>query len=138
VSKSKKILTVEELVDQEVSKVTNEQYKIVKVLKEDKERLEAEISHLKLLLSESIPTIKFEVPQLGVVPNEQLICETQIQFLKEQAITRSLTTDEAKRFQIFVDVLTKIKTGGIDKEDEITVKKLSNDDLLKLAENVGN
>jgi hypothetical protein len=131
--KKSKTTDIASLVDTEVKKITDEQYKIIKALKDDKERLEAEISHLKILLEGSVPTVKFDIPNLGVISNEQLICETQIQFLKELAIDRALTTDEAKRFQIFVDVLTKIKTGGITSEDEIKVTKLSDAELLKLV-----
>jgi len=128
-----KTTDISTLVDTEVKKITDEQYKIIKALKDDKERLEAEISHLKILLEGSVPTVKFDIPNLGVISNEQLICETQIQFLKELAIDRALTTDEAKRFQIFVDVLAKIKTGGMTSDDEIKVTKLSDAELLQLV-----
>lgn len=129
-SKSKDINS---LIDEETKNLFDDQNKLVQNLKEENQRLLSEISRLKLMLNENIPTVKFEIPQLGVISNQELICETQIQFLKDIAIERALTTDEAKRFQVFVDVLGKIRTGGITSEDEIKVKKLSDSDLLQLV-----
>ncbi|MFO0203205.1 MAG: hypothetical protein ACK528_08765, partial [Alphaproteobacteria bacterium] len=63
--------------------------------------------------------------------NEQLICETQITILKDKAITRELTFEEAKKFAIFTEVLDSLKKST--QSSDVSVQKLSDEDLLKLV-----
>lgn len=105
------------------------QYKTIKDLQIKISELTLENKHLQELLSANVPHLGFENGTLGI-SNEQLICETQIHLLKEQAMTRQLNADETKRFATFVDVLTKIKSKNED--EDITIKQMKTDNLLQL------
>lgn len=67
------------------------------------------------------------------ISNERLICETQITILKDRAITRELLLEEAKKFQIFVDILDNIKK-NTPNASKVRVEKLSTEELLALVE----
>ena len=81
------------------------------------------------MLENNLPSLTLD--GLGV-SNEQLICETQITILKDKAITRELTFEEAKKFAIFTEVLENIRKAS--KGSDINVQKLSDEELLKLVE----
>jgi hypothetical protein len=81
------------------------------------------------MLENNLPSLA--VDMLGV-SNEQLICETQITILKDKAVTRELTFEEAKKFAIFTEVLENLRKNT--KSTDINVQKMSDEDLLKLVE----
>ena len=92
-------------------------------------KLEEENKSMKGMLENNLPSLTLY--GLGV-SNEQLICETQITILKDKAITRELTFEEAKKFAIFTEVLENIRKAS--KGSDINVQKLSDEELLKLVE----
>jgi hypothetical protein len=95
---------------------------------------QTENEHLKLMLSKNVPMLDMDTTDLTLgISNEQLICETQISNLKMAAMVRDLTLEETRKFQTFVDVLEKIKKKN-DNVD-ITIRKMSDDELLKLVSN---
>lgn len=108
---------------------SDSQYRTINDLQVKVAELQSENQHLQQLLASNVPHLGFETGTLGI-SNEQLICETQIHLLKEQAVTRQLNADETKRFATFVDVLQKIKSKG--EEEDVSVKKLPTDNLLLL------
>ena len=86
------------------------------------------------MLEGNLPAIGINIPELNNlgISNEQLICEAQITLLKERAISRELTLEEAKKFQIYTAVLSQIRESKEDMPN-ISVQKLSDDELLKLV-----
>jgi len=112
------------------------QYTVISDLHKKIKKLEEENKHLQSILNTTVPNLSIATTDLTVgISNEQLICETQILILKEAAITRSLTMEEARKLQIFVDVLEKIKKDN--KNTDMGLEALSVDDLLKLANEPG-
>jgi polyhydroxyalkanoate synthesis regulator phasin len=105
------------------------QFKTIQELKKQVKKLEEENKSMKGMLENNLPSLTFD--GLGV-SNEQLICETQITILKDKAITRELTFEEAKKFAIFTEVLENIRKAS--KGSDINVQKLSDEELLKLVE----
>lgn len=113
----------------ELQSYSDGQFKSIVELKKQLKKLEEENASLKTMLESNLPALTFD--GLGV-SNEQLICETQITILKDKAITRELTFEEAKKFAIFTEVLENIKKNS--KSSDINVQKMSDDELLKLVE----
>jgi len=108
---------------------SDNQFKTIQDLKKQIKKLEEENKSMKSMLENNLPTLSFD--GLGV-SNEQLVCETQITILKDKAITRELTYEEAKKFAIFTEVLESLKKSS--KNSDINVQKLSDEELLKLME----
>ncbi len=121
-------------VDQEafsdLQKFSDTQFQTILDLRTEILKIQSENKSLKLMLEANLPNLDLNIASIGI-SNEQLICETQIALLKEQAITRVLTIEEAKKLQTYVDVLLKVKK-TFDVAD-IQVKKMSDDDLIKLV-----
>lgn len=113
----------------ELQNYSDNQFKSIVELKKQVKRLEEENASLKKMMESNLPTLSFD--GLGV-SNEQLVCETQITILKDKAITRELTYEEAKKFAIFTEVLESLKKSS--KNSDINVQKLSDEELLKLME----
>jgi hypothetical protein len=114
----------------ELQSYSDGQFKSIVELKKQIKKLEEENKSLKTMLESNLPTLTFD--GLGV-SNEQLICETQITILKDKAVTRELTFEEAKKFAIFTEVLENLRKNT--KSSDINVQKMSDEDLLKLVEN---
>ncbi len=133
----KKVQTIESLEEgfSELQNYSDAQFRLVIQLKTDIARLESENKSLKNMLESNITKLDFNVLDLGIgIGNEQLICETQILMLKDLAVTRQLTMEEAKKLQIFTDVLLKYKKPT--KEDPYSVEKMSPAELLKIVSGV--
>lgn len=113
----------------ELQSYSDSQFKSIVELKKQIKKLEEENGSLKSMLENNLPSLTID--GLGV-SNEQLICETQITILKDKAITRELTFEEAKKFAIFTEVLENIRKNS--KSSDINVQKMSDDELLKLVE----
>jgi len=113
----------------ELQSYSDSQFKSILELKKQIKKLEEENKSLKSMLENNLPSLA--VDMLGV-SNEQLICETQITILKDKAVTRELTFEEAKKFAIFSEVLENLKKNA--KSSDINVQKMSDDELLKLVE----
>jgi polyhydroxyalkanoate synthesis regulator phasin len=108
---------------------SDNQFKTIQELKKQIKKLEEENKSMKSMLESNLPALTFD--GLGI-SNEQLVCETQITILKDKAITRELTFEEAKKFAIFTEVLENIKKAS--KNNDFSVQKLSDEELLKLVE----
>lgn len=113
----------------ELQNFSDSQFKTIQELKKQIKKLEEENKSMKSMLESNLPALTFD--GLGV-SNEQLVCETQITILKDKAITRELTFEEAKKFAIFTEVLESIKKAS--KNSDINVQKLSDEELLRLVE----
>lgn len=103
------------------------QFHTIKEMQNKISSLESENRSLRSMLNSTVPNLELT----HVISNEQLICETQIVYIKEAAITRPLTMEESKKFQIFVTVLEALK--NTNKDDQWNTRMLTEDELIKLA-----
>lgn len=99
-------------------------------------KLEEENAHLKKLIDSGVPALKEagQLIDLGLqISNEELICVTQIKMLKESALNRELTLEEAKKADIYIKILSGLNAG---KKPEIQIQssQLSERELLQLVE----
>ena len=124
---------------QELQNHSDAQFKVITKLSADIARLESENHSLKIMLEQNLPSMALQIGDLSIgISNEQLICEVQLNMLKDLAVVRELTMEESKKVQIFTDVLTKVKAGK-KPEDKYNISKMSDEELLKAAAiNVGN
>ena len=120
----------------ELQEYSDTQFRTILELKKQIEGLKEDNKLLKAQLEGNLPQLGINLPEITSlgIPNEQLICEAQITLLKERAISRELTLEEAKKFQIYTTVLDNIRKKQEDVKD-LTVQKLSDDELLKLVVN---
>lgn len=122
---------------QELQKFADTQYSTIEQLQEEIINLKEQNASLLIMLEQNLPNADALAKGiLSHISNEQLICETQIHNLKTYSVTRDLTLEETRKFQIFSEVLKNIKKNAPD-ESLITVRKMSSEDLLKLVENSG-
>lgn len=116
----------------DLQEYSDAQFRTIVELKKQIDQLKSENESLRLMLDSNLPDLGLQVTNLGIgVTNEQLICETQILLLKNDAMTRPLTMEEARKLEIFTTVLDRVKRGSKDPVD-IEVNKLSNTDLLQI------
>lgn len=101
--------------------------KVIADLQKKCQKLEEENKHLQKMLEGTVPIIQNNFVDIGI-PNERIICETQIALLKNKAIgSEELTMEEARKLQIYVDVLEKIKPM---KDDGINANTVTEQALL--------
>lgn len=105
-------------------------FKVILDLQKKNEKLQEENKSLKLLLEGTVPIIQNTITDIGV-SNERIVCETQLAILKNSAIQRELTLEEARKLQIYVDTLEKIK----EKKDDGIKADISDEQLLQLVKN---
>jgi len=114
-----------------LQELSDSQFRTIASLKKELALLKEENKALKSnpvsSTSNSSDIVNFDIS------NERLICETQITILKDRAITRELLLEEAKKFQIFVDILDNIKK-NTPNASKVRVEKLSTEELLALVE----
>jgi hypothetical protein len=117
----------------------NAQQKTITELSKKIKKLEDEAIHLKTLLQDNVPllnenTNKFINSQLLLGDTEENIAKVQLQRLNEASLGRELTLEEARRVQIFSDILYKLKEKN-PKDINAASRKLPTDKLLELAVN---
>ena len=94
--------------------------------------LQEENKSLKIMLEGNLPPLGFNTPDLTLgISKEQLICEVQIEFLKNIAIVRELSLEEVKKFTMLEEVLDKIRKDPIKRDSH--VEKLDDRELLRLV-----
>jgi hypothetical protein len=131
--------------DLELKDYCNAQFKALEKAAAQLAARDAEIAHLKALLS-STTTIVGPEPQRIVeasptenltvrliVPKEQAICEIEIERLHTLTKDRALTLEETKRLDVLVKNLYLIKKATIDEEGE-TIPLENVDELLAIAQ----
>lgn len=124
----------------ELQEYSDTQFRTIIELKKQLENAKEEVKSLKHMLENNVSQIApltisnmSQITPLGI-SNEQLICETQIALLKERSISRELTLEEAKKFQIYTTILSDLHKNKEETRD-LSVQKLSDDELLKLVVN---
>lgn len=114
------------------------QFKTIVQLNQEIAKLKSENDFLKMTLDQNVPNMALQVSDLGIgISNQQLICETQILILKNDAMLRPLTMEETRKLEIFTNVLEKVKRNTLDPV-QVEVNKLSDTDLLTILKNEAN
>lgn len=112
--------------DQEKQNFFIKQQELITTLLRDNKKLQAEIEHLKILLSQDD-----NVEKIILTPEECLL-EHQIKLLQEKGLSRELTLEETKKLDLF------IKNKRLAKEQSTVisgeVKKIEKPDKYKLLE----
>lgn len=115
-----------------LQEINDGQFRTIVDLKKQIEALKTENQALKQQLSTNTNALR-PVTDDNAISDEHLICITQLELLKNNAITRELTFEETKKVQIFTDILDKIKKYNSSSQD-FSAEKLPVEDLLKLME----
>lgn len=105
------------------------QFAVIVSLQKKVSKLEEENKQLQKLLEGTTPVFNTAL-EIGI-SNQRIIAETQLALLKNSAINRELTLEEARKLQIYVDVLEKITK---DKQDEVHAE-VTEAELLQLVNN---
>ena len=108
-------------------------------------QLEGEIKHLQGLLTSTAPLVENK-SELIIKSTEQVICEMEIERLKQTAMNRILTLEETKRFDLLVKNLYLSRGDTKDLEvdftqlppgiTEATLLKIASIPDVKVEENV--
>lgn len=94
-----------------------------------------EISHLKKLLEGSVPLIKPEGSSNSITSNagdQEYICRTEINKLRDISRDRELTLEECKKLDIYSKILKDLASNP-PKYNESEAKKASTAELLALV-----
>jgi hypothetical protein len=98
-----------------------------------------EIVHLKKLLQGSVPLIAPTASNTGIISNvgdQEYICRTEINKLRDISKDRELTLEEVKKLDIFSKILKDLALApkGVDN----TAKKATDEELLAAIESESN
>ena len=106
---------------------------ILELSKRCKEKDE-EIQHLKKLLEGSAPLIKQKTnnPVQLEANDQEYICRTEINKLRDISIERELTLEEVKKLDIFSKILKELSNAP--KTIEIQAKTIDTNSLLSIIE----
>lgn len=117
----------------ELQAYCDSQYKTIVELSKKLNRLEEEKRQLELDLSKAggSPSGTSLVLDQNI-SNEELICLTQLQLLKDISDRGCLTLEESRKFDIFTKTLKDIRTSSKDTGEKF--KNLDDDALLALLE----
>lgn len=116
----------------ELQAYANAQYEALQDALKTIRKLENEVRHLKQILA-TTPLTNGEPTPL-IVSDGQIICEMEIQRLKEVSFKRGLTLEETKRFDLCVKNLQLIKDGNKDVVVPFkNLNGLSHEALLEIA-----
>lgn len=121
----------------DLQQYSDAQFKTIVELQKKIAELESQNNSLKSMLASNLPSLELPTTDLSLgISNEQLICETQMLMLKEAAVMRPLSMEETKKFQIFSEVLEKVKERAPE-EAQARIAKVADVELLKIVEGNG-
>jgi hypothetical protein len=121
----------------ELKSYSNAQYKTIVDLNKKLKRAEAELD----ILREKLETISVQQnndsalkKEDGIfdITDEETVCLTQLALLRNLSLQRELTTEEAKKFEIFHKVINTIRNRKPD--NKTSLSELSTDELVKLID----
>lgn len=116
----------------EMKSYSDAQFTTIVDLQKKISKLESENKSLKIMLEGNLPGLGFNAPDLTLgISKEQLICEVQIEFLKNIAIVRELSLEETRKFAMFEEILDKIRKDPTKRDSN--VEALDDNTLLKLV-----
>lgn len=109
---------------------TAAQIETVAKLQKKVAELEDKNKSLLMMLEGTVPSLELTPSNLGI-SNEQIVCITQIARLKAKAIgSEELTMEDARKLQIYVDVLEKI-TKESDQDDHSDIPEAQLLEMVK-------
>lgn len=122
---------------EELKSYSQAQYQTILDLSKKLKRSEAELDILREKLENlSKQTNNTEAlnKEMGIfdITDEETVCLTQLALLKNLALSRELTTEEAKKFEIYHKVISSIRNRKPAKENNLA--ELSTEDLVKLID----
>lgn len=116
----------------ELQDYSSAQFSVIRKLQEKIDKLEAENKHLQTIVNEKAGLIQLGISDIiPGISKEEIICETQIELLKQDALTRPLTKDEVQKFQILSDILGNIKKS---KKPENSTEELQDAEVLSIID----
>lgn len=122
---------------EELKSYSNAQYKTIVDLNKKLKRAEAELD----ILREKLETISVQqnnedalkkTDGIFDITDEETVCLTQLALLRNLSLQRELTTEEAKKFEIFHKVINTIRNKKTD--NKTSLSELSTEDLVKLID----
>jgi hypothetical protein len=122
---------------EELKSYSSAQYKTIVDLNKKLKRAEAELD----ILREKLETISVQQNNSDAlnkkdgifdITDEETVCLTQLALLRNLALQRELTTEEAKKFEIFHKVVNTIRNRKPDIKTSLS--ELSTEDLVKLID----
>ena len=122
---------------EELQSYSQAQYKTIVDLNKKLKRSEAELEILREKL-ETLSTQQNNSEALnkdkGIfdITDEETVCLTQLALLRNLSLNRELTTEEAKKFEIFHKVINTIRNKKPNKENNLS--ELSTDELVRLID----
>jgi len=93
---------------QDLQKYCDNQYIVIQKQQEKIKKLEEDLAHTKILISQTIPILENPLT-IKDVSTEQLICEIQIKKFERAALDRELTLEETKRLDLLIKNLHLVK-----------------------------
>ena len=104
----------------DLQEYSSSQFSVIVSLQKKIKDLEDQNRSLQGMLNGSVHNIRLNVSDIiPGISNEEMICETQINFLRQNAMQRELTKEECQKFQILSDVLERLRKTN-DKSDHKT------------------
>jgi hypothetical protein len=122
---------------EELKSYSSAQYKTIVDLNKKLKRAEAELD----ILREKLETISIQQNNEGAlkkadgifdITDEETVCLTQLALIRNLSLQRELTTEEAKKFEIFHKVINTIRNKKPD--NKTSLSELSTEDLVKLID----
>ena len=115
------------------------QFQLIEQLRDSNAKLEAEVAHLKTLITDTVPVLSKDVVKIEV-PLEQAICEMQIAKLQRTAMDRDLTLEETKRLDLLIKnlYLAKGQSTAIIADYSKLPPNVSEAALIEIARDSGN
>lgn len=96
----------------ELQNYCDQQFSTLQELTQQNQALKEKVAHLETLVQSTTDLKIKEVTAVTITP-EQLICEIQIEKLREKSFERELTLEETKRLEILIKSLYMIKEKGL-------------------------
>ena len=122
---------------EELKNYSQAQYQTILDLSKKLKRSEAELEILREkleVLSSQMTNQEVLQKEEGIfdITDEETVCLTQLALLRNLALTRELTTEEAKKFEIFHKVINTIRNRKPSNKSSLS--DLSTEDLVKLID----
>lgn len=117
----------------ELQSYAEAQYNTIVKLSTENKNLKEEVTHLKKLLESTTPLIQQNTTvERLIVSDEEAIAKIQLEKIRDLSLSRELTLEEAKRFEIFYKVLSSVR--NTPKTIRSDIKQLDEGQLLALIE----
>lgn len=112
----------------------DEQFKTIKILSEENNKLKEEINHLKFLVASTTEILGVgQNPIQIIVSNEQALLEAQINLIQKRSMTVELSLEDTKRLDLLLKNLKLVKELEAPTFKGESKPVISDEKLLELA-----